>query len=241
METSAITAPKQLRIGWQRNAKKPGSDRLNTALRYRFQTRPPITFTTFARHWIDGRNTRKRSSNPKTLKEYEALGKKIADGDYGAATYANNGGRQFGGYATYENLEKLNQLHKKLVGRGFHTKDDHSMGTKLYWQIKREALAQERVKAAAEGKTQTSRVKTDFLKNAMHLDKTRLKDYYSSPEEMMARAFEAYVHDKLESRGHKSQYLGAKAHNKHYEAFDMKPFPEGEERSAMNSAFETLV
>jgi hypothetical protein len=128
----------------------------------------------------------------------------------------------------------------KISGRGFHTKDDHSLGSKLYWHIKRNQLAAERVKAAEEGKTQTSKVKTDFMRESMEMDKAHKKDYYSLPEEMFARAFEAYVHDKLETRQQKSEYLGARAHNKHYEAFGMKPFPEGDERTAINAAFDRL-
>lgn len=55
---------------------------------------------------------------------------------------------------------------------------------------------------------------------------------------LAARAFAAYVRDKLAAVGKKSDSLTAKAHNKHY--FGMKPFPEGEERTNINSVFDRL-
>ena len=56
---------------------------------------------------------------------------------------------------------------------------------------------------------------------------------------MGARAFEAYIQDKLAGKGIKSQYLGAKAKNADYPG-SLRPFPHAEEREAINAAFDHL-
>lgn len=69
--------------------------------------------------------------------------------------------------------------------------------------------------------------------------------YFSTSEEMFARAFQAYVEDQLSDQGRQNDYLSAFADNKYH--FDpifgiqWKPFPEGEERKRINAAFNRLV
>lgn len=81
-------------------------------------------------------------------------------------------------------------------------------------------------------------MKTDFYHEARKLDQFQQSDYYQAPEEMGARAFEAYIQDKLAEKERKNDYLGAKAHNKYYPIGN--PFPEGDERHAINAAFDRL-
>ncbi len=89
-----------------------------------------------------------------------------------------------------------------------------------------------------EGKFQYRRQRnTDFYKCAEQLDKGRQKPYYTEPCELFARAFEAYVEDKL---GFKSQYLVHSTKNNVLYG-DLKPYPEGEERQNINKAIDELV
>lgn len=69
-------------------------------------------------------------------------------------------------------------------------------------------------------------------------------EYWSQPREMFARAFQAYVEDKLAEQGRKNDYLSAYADNKYYiDPFTgpKKPFPEGNERKRINLAFDALI
>jgi hypothetical protein len=184
---------------------------------------------------------KKKKIDPEKLKEFDKLSAEIEAGNYGEKAYLEPGKNASSfavGRETYTKLEELNQLHKAMVGKGFHTNDDHSRGKQLKWQITSDLAQKARVKDAEDGKTETKKKKTSYLEEAHKMDSQRSSDYYTMPEEMMSRAFEAYIHDKLAERGHKSDYLGAKAHNKHYKAFGMKPFPEGEERGNINKAFD---
>lgn len=93
---------------------------------------------------------------------------------------------------------------------------------------------------ANEGQTETRRVHSNYITEAAKLDQTRVNDYYQLPHELAARAFAAYVQDKIHSKGSKSEYLTALADNKHYALIGAKPFPENEERKAINDAFDNL-
>lgn len=83
---------------------------------------------------------------------------------------------------------------------------------------------------------------SSFRLEAVKLDDGKVGGYWSGHEEMGARAFQAWIEDKLASQARRNDYLSAKADNKHY--FDPitgehhKPFPEGAERTRINAAFD---
>ena len=76
----------------------------------------------------------------------------------------------------------------------------------------------------------------------MRLDSGDRDKYWSKLQEMAARAFQSYLEDRLGQRGQQNDYLSVYADNKyHYDAllcFQWNPYPEGEERSRLNSAFD---
>lgn len=168
--------------------------------------------------------------------EWDALAKKINEGDYGDKKYTESG------LKTYDNIEKLNALHKKLTGAGFHRKDKSrwSPGEYLVSAIDSRLTRKELVAKAAEGVTEKKTIATDYLNQAHRMDSTQTANYYSEPHEMFARAFEAYVADKLHEKGIRSDYLVSrrKTDNAAYAAYDLKPYPEGEERKSINAAFD---
>jgi len=182
---------------------------------------------------------KKKPFTPEQQKQWNELKGKILAGDVGKAGYLPSKS-QYGGPPTFENLHQLNQLYKARTGRSFHTSDQNSYGHRLYWAAKHLVDSNEAVEKAKQGATQQRKAKTDFFHAAVDLDKTRASDYYTLPEEMMARAFEGYVMDKLAAKQQKNDYLGGKADNRFYEAYGMKPFPEGDERKAINAAFDKL-
>ena len=82
---------------------------------------------------------------------------------------------------------------------------------------------------------------TSFLKEAVTMD-VGGKDYWATTHEMAARAFSAYVDDKLRKENRFNDYLANYTGNKYYESFldNPKPYPEGEERKQINGAFDEL-
>ena len=85
---------------------------------------------------------------------------------------------------------------------------------------------------------------SSFAAEARSLDGGVAFKYWSQSAEMAARAFQAYVEDKLQSMDRKNDYLSAFADNKYYKDpifGDTYPFPEGEERKAINASFDGLM
>ncbi|WP_461246361.1 LPD1 domain-containing protein [Treponema sp. R6D11] len=95
--------------------------------------------------------------------------------------------------------------------------------------------------------TKSSETSSDFYVASMELDHFKEKGYWSSTLEMAARAFAAYIDDKLVEKGQKNTYLTARSSNDDYkEGYKAhygktpRPYPEGEERKAINAAFDEL-
>lgn len=85
---------------------------------------------------------------------------------------------------------------------------------------------------------------SSFMAEAVILDEGQQGKYWSTVEEMAARAFQSYIEDKLAESDRKNDYLSAFADNKyHFDALfniEWKPYPEGEERKAINAAFDKM-
>lgn len=89
----------------------------------------------------------------------------------------------------------------------------------------------------------TGELRSNFAREASILDGNVFGKYWSSIPEMSARAFQSYLEDKLASQGRKNDYLSVYADNKfHVDPLfgEMKPYPEGEERTHINAAFDAL-
>jgi len=84
---------------------------------------------------------------------------------------------------------------------------------------------------------------SEFRKNAVALDGLGGKPYWATGKEMAARAFAAYVDDKLRGQGRRNDYLAYATTNDFYDdpLFGPSyPYPEGEERERINAAFDDL-
>jgi hypothetical protein len=84
---------------------------------------------------------------------------------------------------------------------------------------------------------------SEFYKHARDLDNGKDNHYWSRTKEMAARAFAAYVEDKMGEQGRKNDYLAVYSDNKYYRdplLGNTYPYPEGEERERINAAFDKL-
>lgn len=81
-----------------------------------------------------------------------------------------------------------------------------------------------------------------FSKDAQELDKLRSGSYWDTTRELFARAGAAYVQDKIEELGGRSDYLvyGA-GEGRSVEGMTVSPNPRGEDRVALNASFDALL
>jgi hypothetical protein len=87
-------------------------------------------------------------------------------------------------------------------------------------------------------------VRTDYATDAKTLDRSegRRKPYWSSTREMFARAFEAYVFDRLQAQGIRSDYLVHGVEGDRYAGHEFgNPYPAGVERERIGEAFDGVL
>lgn len=98
---------------------------------------------------------------------------------------------------------------------------------------------------AAKGTEKTKKVPTSYAVEAKKMDQARTGDYWSEPHEMAARAFSAYVEDKISEQGNQSDFIVYHAHGgillPMIDGFVARPYPEGQERVDINKAFDNFV
>lgn len=90
----------------------------------------------------------------------------------------------------------------------------------------------------------TGRGVSSFMREAIALDGGSEGKYWSKGREMAARAFQSWVEDKLAHTGRKNDYLSSYADNKwHVDPLfgPQYPYPDGDERTALNAAFDRVV
>jgi 2'-5' RNA ligase len=186
---------------------------------------------------------KKGAATPAQLKAWDALAERAMAGDNGADVQVpppKGAGRFSFGYGSSEVVRVLNAIYKEVRGRSFDRADPDSQGRRLHWHIKSVKDMQDRVASAQKGTIEERRTGTEYLNEANKIDGLRASDYWSTRHEMGARAFESYIFDQLAAAQKKSDYLVHAVENKYYAAFDMKPYPEGAERAAIDAAFDDL-
>ena len=126
-------------------------------------------------------------------------------------------------------VDELRSLYKEKTGRVYsldQTKGlQHNVDHSVYLNSDR----------AAERTHVPQQVTTDYATNAAALDKGKSgKKYWSTNLEKFARAFDAFVSDTLAEKAAKNTYLS-------HADRQGETVPAGEERTAINKAFQTLV
>lgn len=133
-------------------------------------------------------------------------------------------------------IEELSDFRKEIYGRVIPKENREAIGYRLF-----------PLKPDANKNVQKMRQYTDFYTNSRRFNDLYQKDgdYWDSTVEMAARAFACYVADKT---GANNDYLSA--HSDSAIGFDVakngdltviKAFPEGQERTDINAAFEQLI
>ena len=110
----------------------------------------------------------------------------------------------------------------------------------LFYYMARLRPQLERLERAKRGETETVTVDTKVKEDSLWFDRDRAGEYFSKDVEMFARAFEAYVNEKMEEQGQSSDYLVYEKGSIYEANWGHNPYPSGEELAAVSKAFDTL-
>lgn len=192
----------------------------------------------------DKRYTRKRTpASPEQLEKFGSLVERIETGKLGAEAEISTKSSWHPIIKTSEVFKELNDLVTAITGRSEY-KYDRERGTNGQVRDLERTLTQlidsrEQLKKYQADNKEERQTPTRYSYNARDIDKMRSSDYWSTEHEMAARAFEAYIEDRLKEKGDVSQYLVHSTENSIYKLlFDLHPYPEGVERARINDAFD---
>jgi hypothetical protein len=192
----------------------------------------------------------KRNNKPATaeqLAEFDIIAKAMVDGDMASLTtdwrmLKGDKGKAANRW-TNDALERLSEINKAVRGRAGFDADQKGRLDRLRSYMERYSQRLKMLADAQAGTEKTKRVPTQFAMDAKELDQGRGGDYWTTPHEMAARAFQGYVEDKIAERGGTSRFLNYGPENAGIlTPWGFKrPFPAGEERKAINAALDKLI
>lgn len=188
--------------------------------------------------YIDRIRSRMRvKDGDSNLDAFEAIAGKLEKGERGEMVRLGKTQNYIG-----SNANELRNTVRKITGYA-PDKDlfawlDNSVGAMEY--------AKDAESFAKIHKPQITK-RSDFKGNATYLDGDTKKKYFSTRLEMFARSFEMYVLDRLGDSGFKNDYLTAAWKNldpeesKKIGSEAHLRYPQGDERNAINEAFDGLI
>ncbi|WPG35296.1 PLxRFG domain-containing protein [Variovorax sp. EBFNA2] len=192
----------------------------------------------------------KRNNKPATaeqLAEFDTVAQQILDGialdlRLGEKT-AKSRGVLAGVRWTNDALEKVSAIMKTTRGRNGFGADGNGPLDKLRVDMQLYSARLKMLADAQQGSEKTRMVPTQFVMDAKELDQGRGTDYWTTPHEMAARAFQGYVEDRIAERGGASPFLNFGPENVAIPTpwGFKRPFPHGAERVAINKALDRLV
>lgn len=196
----------------------------------------------------------KRNNKPasaENLAAFDAIAERLIAGD-GLATEWRMGeakgdvsrGRMSvtGARWTNDALEQLSAIIKSVRGRTGFTADRSGTLDSLRNYMTRYEQRLKMLADAQAGSEKVRQVPTEFAMEARSIDQGRASDYWTTPHEMAARAFEAYVNDKVAEQGNASEFLTYGTNGVVPTPWGWaRPYPRGAEREAINKAFDAFV
>lgn len=160
--------------------------------------------------------------------EFDKLALRIRDGDVGDGKVRIQNAGRFGINAISDVIDQLRGLYKKANGRTYSI--DNIKG--LQSNVDSYLYAKEKMNETHLPQQVTA--ESDYTKSAAELDKVSKKTYWNTNLEKFARAFDAYLSDKLEEKRARNDYLS-------HTGRSGPTVPAGEERASINEAFDALI
>lgn len=174
--------------------------------------------------------SRKKPATEEQLRRFDELGKEFVKAEEEPVWDSSK--QRF----TTPTLDKIAVLVKEITGRGFAATDDRH---KTLMYLRNLYHAKKRVLDDAQKNVEKSKnIPTEYSKNNTTIDTGRTTDYWTKPTEMLARAFSSMIEDNLHQKGQTSDFLSYGSDNRLL--FFGKPFPEGDERKAINENFKAF-
>ena len=170
--------------------------------------------------WVDSvmKSTVYHTDDPIIIERYEALKADFLKGEH-------------------DTVFKLSSLKKEITG--------HVIPKSTCQDLEVQEYIMRGIQNQGEPKLQ--RIQTDYFKNSKKMGSETEKDggYWDSEVEMTARAFACYVKDRLPYQsdylvGHAESCVGLYT-NKDGSTEVIRAYPQGEERKAINAAFDDLI
>lgn len=188
-----------------------------------------------------------KPANAELLAEFDAISARAIEGEASVLAtdwrIVQDGKAKAASRWTNDTLERLSAIYKEVRGRGGFNAE------KTGWMDRLRGLMsayEQRLKMLAEAQAGTEKQRftpTQFAMDAKELDQGRGEDYWTTPHELAARAFQAYVEDKIAEKGNVSRFLNYAPET----AMLPTPwgfkrvYPAGQERQAINAAFDEFV
>jgi len=192
----------------------------------------------------------KRKNKPATeeqLSRFDVLTDQLINGESVELELRQNENSRarYGSYRQSNDvLDEMEGIYKAVRGRAGFKADKKGAFDRIQSHV---GHYQNRIKTLKDADTGAEKIKnvpTDFYMQARSADQARTSDYWSSEHEMAARAFAAYVEDRLAANDAKNDFLAYHAHGAVivpvYPDGFFRPYPEGKERVAVNKAFDKL-
>ena len=188
-----------------------------------------------------------RPASAEQLAEFDRLADILVEGGSLESKFYPNESTKKGlsGRQSNETLEAISGILKAARGRSGFLGNRNGPLDRVRYAM---AVYSQRIKtldSAKTGEQQKRTVATNYAIEARKMDQTRVGDYWSEPHEMVARAFAAYVEDKVAEKGGASEFLVYHAHGgillPMIDGFVARPYPEGKEREAINAMFDNFV
>ena len=143
---------------------------------------------------------------------------------------------------TNEALEQISAILKAVRGVNGFRADRSGTLDSLRGYLARYEQRLKMLADAQSGSEKQRSVPTSFAMEAKSIDQGRASDYWTTPHEMAARAFEAYVTDKVAARGHQSDFLAYGTNSAVLTPWGWKrPYPHGAERQTIGMAFDSFL
>lgn len=149
------------------------------------------------------------------------------------------------GHQSNDTIESISKIYKEIRNRsGFDSQHRTGALDRLAASLGIYDARLQMFEDAINSTEKTKSVPTSYAIEAKKMDQARTSDYWSEPHEMAARAFSSYVEDKITKKGNQSDFIVYQAHGgillPMLDGFIAKPYPEGNERTTINRAFDNL-
>lgn len=178
----------------------------------------------------------KPDDSVRVLTEFDQLAERMKRGDLGDGMVMLSKSRK-NGNAVHDVVAQVRNLYKDSTGQVPYVDDV----MRLQWAAAAIKFQKDAQQQAMVHKPQTK--PTSFLKAANKADAEKGGQvYWSQPTELFARSFQSYVMDKLRDRAARNDFLThPQPPVERLRYPDKDPYPRGDERAAINTAFDRLV